>query len=93
MLFRSQLVLRVVSAAAGVIGKARVVTRPAREIHVLSIVVLTIVPLLPIQALQRRAKTKRNRRPLNASSVVSKEVARPMPDESVSSWDGVPADG
>jgi hypothetical protein len=81
-------VLRVLSAAAGVIGIAMVVTSPAREIHV-----LTIIPLLPIQASQRRAKTKRNRRPLNASSIVSREVARPMPGESVSSWDVAPADG
>jgi hypothetical protein len=71
-----------------VIGIARVVTSPAREIHV-----LTIVPLLPIQALQRRAKTKRNRWPLNASGNVSREVARPMPGESVSSWDVAQADG
>src|SRR5215470_7555750 len=81
-----QLVLRVPSAAAGVIGMASVATRPAREIHVLSIVVLTIAALLTIQALHRRAKTKRYRRPLSASGVVSREVARPMPAESVPSW-------
>jgi hypothetical protein len=82
-------VLRVLSAAAaGVIGMASVVTSPAREIHV-----LTIAALLPMQALLRRAKTKRYRRPLNASGVVSSEVARPMPGESVSSWDVAPADG
>jgi hypothetical protein len=71
-----------------VIGKASVVTSPAREIHV-----LTIAALLPIQALLRRAKTKRDRWPLNASSVVSSEVARLMPDESVSSRDVATADG
>jgi hypothetical protein len=81
-------VLRVLSAAAGVIGNASVVTSPATDIHV-----LTIAALLPIQALDQRAKTKRDRRPLNAISVVSSEVARRMPGESVSSWDVAPADG
>src|SRR3954469_414220 len=80
-----QLELRVPSAAAGVIGKASVIASPAREIHV-----LTIALLLTIQALRRRAKTKRHRPLFNASSVVISLVARPMPTESVSSWDAVP---
>jgi hypothetical protein len=67
---------------------ASVVTSPAREIHV-----LTIAALLPMQALLRRAKTKRDKRPLNAISVVSSEVAKLMPGESVSSWDVAPPDG
>jgi hypothetical protein len=82
-------VLRVLSAAAGVIGRASVATSPARDIHV-----LTIAAFLPIEALRLRAKTKRYRQPLDASGVVSSEVARPMPGETVSSWDVfAPADG
>jgi hypothetical protein len=65
-----------------------VITSPAREIHV-----LTIAALLPIEALRRRAKTKRYWQPLNASGVVSSEVARLVPGETVSSWDVAPADG
>jgi hypothetical protein len=76
------------SAAAGVIGMASVVTSPAREIHV-----LTIAALLTFQALLRRAKTKRYWRPLNASGLVSSEVARLMPGESVPSWERRPTDG
>jgi len=77
-----QLVLRVLSAAAGdaVIGETSAAASPAKDIHDFNIALL-------LNGSERRAgvpKRCAGRGPL----AVRSQVARPMPGRAVSSWDG-----